>query len=168
MTHQATCIVCSQVTDYPDDGPWPPPFGVLCGNCLYLDCCEDAGGAGSIRATAHADGTFSIYVGEFSDATGVSAAQVAQFVTFLARYLPSTLLKTVLKSSDPQSPDSRLQAVSLSQVIAPEVLRGFRAMACALTAPQAEHPDVRAACEWLAADSDDTRTKHITGEPTPI
>lgn len=34
----------------------------------------------------------------------------------------------------------------------PAVLRGLRAMASALTAAQAEHPDVRAACEWLAAD----------------
>jgi hypothetical protein len=33
--------------------------------------------------------------------------------------------------------------------ITPEVLRGLRAMACALTAPQAEHPDVRMACAWL-------------------
>jgi hypothetical protein len=32
------------------------------------------------------------------------------------------------------------------------VLRGLRAMTSALTAPQAEHPDVRAACEGLAAD----------------
>lgn len=47
----------------------------------------------------------------------------------------------------------RLPAPDLSQMITPEVLRGFRAMARALTASQAAHPDVRAACEWLAADS---------------
>lgn len=36
--------------------------------------------------------------------------------------------------------------------ITPEVLRGLRAMASALTAPQAEHPDIRAACEWLLSE----------------
>jgi len=34
-------------------------------------------------------------------------------------------------------------------MIPPEVLRGLRAMAGALTAAQAEHPDVRTACAWL-------------------
>jgi hypothetical protein len=50
-------------------------------------------------------------------------------------------------------PAQRADTPHLSQGLTPEVLRGFRAMACALTAPQAEHPDVRAACKWLDADS---------------
>lgn len=48
--------------------------------------------------------------------------------------------------------DPRAQTTSLPQhIITHEVLRGFRALACALTVPQAEHSDVRTACEWLLA-----------------
>jgi hypothetical protein len=43
------------------------------------------------------------------------------------------------------------ESVGRPTAITPEVLRGLRALACALTAPQAEHPDVRTACEWLQA-----------------
>ena len=64
---------------------------------------------------------------------------------FLAGYLIG-----VLKYSAPHLSDPHPCAPNLPQALPPEVLRGFRAMACALTAPQAEHPDVRAACEWLA------------------
>lgn len=67
---------------------------------------------------------------------------------FLAGYLIG-----VLKSSDP--PPSKPRPPDPLQAIAPEVLRGFRAMLCALTTPQAEHPDVRAACAWLVANSGD-------------
>lgn len=42
--------------------------------------------------------------------------------------------------------------------LTPEVQRGLHAMACALTAPQAEHPDIRAACDWLRAVSPEGRT----------
>lgn len=65
---------------------------------------------------------------------------------FLAGYLVR-----VLESPGLRPPDSQIPGPS--QVLLPEVLRGFRALACALTAPQTEHPDVRAACAWLAADS---------------
>ena len=82
---------------------------------------------------------------------GDEAAHAARDVVrdaFLAGYLVG-----VLGFSNPPPSDARLHVPSLQPVIAPEVLRGFRAMACSLTAPQAEHPDVQAACEWLAADS---------------
>jgi len=52
------------------------------------------------------------------------------------------LLMTDLDDCDGDSPGR-------PATITREVLRGLRAIACALTAPQAEHPDVRTACEWL-------------------
>jgi hypothetical protein len=38
-----------------------------------------------------------------------------------------------------------------------DVLNGLRALTCALSAPQAEHPDVQAACRWVAAIVDQIR-----------
>jgi hypothetical protein len=53
-------------------------------------------------------------------------------------------------------------------VLTPEVLRGFRAMACALTAPQAEHSDVRAACEWLELAANDVKALQSTGRSVAV
>ena len=53
---------------------------------------------------------------------------------------------SLIRGSNAQGVNERQPAMG------PAVLRGLRAMASALTAAQAEHPDVRAACEWLAAD----------------
>jgi len=56
-------------------------------------------------------------------------------------------LQRISKEEALEDPDLRGRLVA----VFPEVLLGFRAMASALTAPQAEHPAVRAACEWLLA-----------------
>lgn len=77
---------------------------------------------------------------------------------FLAGYLIG-----VLKSSGPPPSEPRLPAPGPLPAIAPGVLRGFRAMACARTTLQAEHPDVSAACAWLAANSDDAYE-----DPSPL
>ena len=52
--------------------------------------------------------------------------------------------------------------------ITPEVLRGLRAMACALTAPQAEHPDVRMACAWLRSVDSASRLQVDLGVDTTV
>ena len=69
------------------------------------------------------------------------------------------------KNTQVQNLDARK---SVEQELTPEVLRGFRAMACALTAPQAEHPDVRAACEWLAADSASVGDQVVLDSPPSL
>jgi hypothetical protein len=50
-----------------------------------------------------------------------------------------------------EPPSSKRPADQMELALTPEVLRGFRALADALTVPQAEHLDVLAACAWLRA-----------------
>jgi hypothetical protein len=79
MSRSVTCSVCSQDTDYPNDSPWPPLSTVVCSCCFTLA----TEGAGYIEVTAHVDGTFHVYAGEYDSATEISAAQAAQVVAFL-------------------------------------------------------------------------------------
>jgi hypothetical protein len=57
-------------------------------NYLFLDCCADGGGEGTIKATADGDGTFYLYVGDYHSPTRVSADLAAKLAAFLKSHLP--------------------------------------------------------------------------------